>query len=95
MKLRRRRTRTREEYERGLPDHHEPTGGLAGAPPTYSALSFRIVLAGIALLLSVAGSVAFAIADAPWVSVVLGAVAVCSAINLGWVVHRKRRGEPG
>ena len=31
--------RTREDYERGLPDHHDPTAGFGGAAPTYSALT--------------------------------------------------------
>ena len=29
--------RTREDYARGLPDHHDPTAGFAGAPPAQSA----------------------------------------------------------
>lgn len=89
------RGRTRAEYERGLPDYHDPTGGFGGAAPAYSALTLRIVLASIAVALSIAGAVMFAYFDEYWGTVLLGIVALGSAIDLGWVIHRKRRGEPG
>jgi hypothetical protein len=53
------RRRTREDYERGLPDYHDPTAGFGGAAPTYSALTFRAVLAAFGLLASIAGVVVF------------------------------------
>ena len=40
-----RRPRSREDYERGLPDYHDPTAGFAGAPPARSALTLRLILA--------------------------------------------------
>ncbi|AXB41661.1 DUF6343 family protein [Amycolatopsis albispora] len=89
------RRRTRAEYERGLPDYHDPTAGYGGAAPAYSALTLRIVLASAAVVLCVAGAVFFVAQDAVWGAVVLGVVAVVSLVDLGWVVHRKRRGEPG
>ncbi len=91
----RERGRTRAEYERGLPDYHDPTGGFGGAAPAYSALTLRIVLASIAVVLSIAGAILFALFDEYWGTVLLGLVALGSAIDLGWVIHRKRRGEPG
>ncbi|WP_007027848.1 DUF6343 family protein [Saccharomonospora iraqiensis] len=91
----RERERTRAEYERGLPDYHDPTGGFGGAAPAYSALTLRIVLASIAVVLSIAGAVLFALFDEYWGTVLLGLVALGSAVDLGWVIHRKRRGEPG
>jgi hypothetical protein len=89
------RQRTHEDYARGLPDYHDPTGGYGGAAPAYSALTLRIVLASVAVVLAVAGAVVFALFGALWGTVILGVVAIGSAIDLGWVVHRKRRGEPG
>jgi hypothetical protein len=91
----RQRPPTREEYERGLPDYHDPTAGFGGAAPTYSALTLRIVLAAIAVVVSIAAAVIFAVAGAWALTVIMGLLAIGCAIDLGWVVHRKRRGEPG
>ena len=41
----RREPRSREDYARGLPDHHDPTAGVGGAPPAQSALTLRLALA--------------------------------------------------
>lgn len=95
MQARRQRPHTREDYERGLPDYHDPTGGFGGAAPAYSALTLRIVLASLAVALSIAGAVLFAVFGMLWGTVVLAVIAAGSAVDLGWVVHRKRRGEPG
>lgn len=95
MQARHDRPRTREDYERGLPDYHDPTGGFGGAAPAYSALTLRIVLASLAVALSVAGAVLFAVFGVLWGTIVLALVAAGSAVDLGWVIHRKRRGEPG
>ncbi|SFO97267.1 hypothetical protein SAMN05421810_101562 [Amycolatopsis arida] len=89
------RKRSREEYERGLPDYHDPTGRFGGAAPMYSALSLRIVLAALTVVLAIAGAVVAGMLGATWAVVVLVVLAVASAIDLGWVIHRKRRGEPG
>lgn len=86
---------TRQDYQRGLPDYHDPTAGFGGAAPTYSALTLRIVLAGLSIVLCIGGAVIFALLDAVWGSVVLGVLAVVMMVDLGWVIHRKRRGEPG
>ncbi|SFA92814.1 hypothetical protein SAMN05216266_102254 [Amycolatopsis marina] len=89
------RRRTRAEYAQGLPDYHDPTGGFGGAAPAYSALTLRIVLASIGLLLALAAGVYFATQGVTWAVIALGVFALASAIDLGWVIHRKRRGEPG
>ncbi|CAM2935623.1 DUF6343 domain-containing protein [Saccharomonospora xinjiangensis] len=89
------RPRTREEYERGLPDYHDPTAGFGGAAPAYSALTLRIVLAALAVLLCAGGAVLFAVYGEWWGTVLLGVVGLGSLVDLGWVIHRKRRGEPG
>src|SRR3954452_12842794 len=54
-----RKPRPREDYERGLPDYHDPTAGFAGAPPAQSALTLRAVLAVFGLLVCVAGGIVF------------------------------------
>ncbi|WP_199433182.1 DUF6343 family protein [Qaidamihabitans albus] len=95
MERRHDRPRAREEYERGLPDYHDPTGGFGGAAPAYSALTLRIILSAVAVVLSVGGAVVFAVAGILWGTALLCVLAVGSAIDLGWVIHRKRRGEPG
>lgn len=95
MKLRQKRPRTRAEYERGLPDYHDPTGGIGGAAPAYSALTLRIVLASLSIVLCAAAAVLFAVNDLMWGAVFLGLLAVGCVADLIWVIHRKRRGEPG
>lgn len=92
---RHRRPHTRGDYERGLPDYHDPTGGFGGAPPARSALTLRAVLAAFGLVFcAVAAVFAFA-ADLiafGWVLVVLAVIAL---VDLAWVLYRKYRGEPG
>jgi len=87
--------RTRADYERGLPDYHDPTAGFGGAAPTYSALTLRAVLAVVGLVFAVGAAwIGFAngFALLGWSMVV---VAVIALGDLAWVLHRKRRGEPG
>ena len=90
------RPRSREDYERGLPDYHDPTAGFAGAPPAQSALTLRLVLAAFGLVVCIAGGILFLAAGLPvWTAVVLfvlGAVAVVDAVV---IIRRKARGEPG
>jgi hypothetical protein len=87
--------RTRAEYERGLPDYHDPTGGWGGAPPAYSALTLRAVLAAFGSLCCVAGCVLMAVIHLPWAVVAFAVVGVVCLVDLAWVLYRKRRGEPG
>jgi len=87
--------RSRAEYERGLPDHHDPTAGLLGAPPARSALTLRAVLAAFGLVFT-AGAAWFAFAAGfTGLGIVLAVVAVVALVDLAWVLYRKRRGEPG
>jgi hypothetical protein len=91
----RRHRRAREEYARGLDDYHDPTAGFAGAPPARSALTLRAVLAAFGLLFC-AGAAWFAFsAGLPALGWVLAVVAVVALVDLGWVLYRKGRGEPG
>ncbi|GAA4426550.1 hypothetical protein GCM10023169_25470 [Georgenia halophila] len=86
----------RERYRHGLPDHHDPTAGIGGAPPARSALTLRLILADIGLIAGILLAVWAATEDAPLVWIILPAVmAVTAAVDLLVVLRRKRRGEPG
>jgi hypothetical protein len=87
--------RSREDYQRGLPDYHDPTGGFGGAPPARSALTLRAWLAGFGMLVCAAGAVVAFIVGVVWFAVLLIVLAVVAAVDLAWVLHRKARGEPG
>jgi hypothetical protein len=86
----------RPDYERGLPDHHDPTAGFGGAPPAQSALTLRLVLASFGVLVCLAGGVIALVAGTPlWFPVVLFVLAAVALVDLGVVARRKLRGEPG
>jgi Flp pilus assembly protein TadB len=88
--------RSREEYERGLPDYHDPSAGFGGAPPAQSALTLRLVLAGFGLVVCVAGGIVLLVAGVPvWIAVVLFVLAAVALVDLVVVTRRKARGEPG
>jgi membrane protein implicated in regulation of membrane protease activity len=87
---------SREDYERGLPDYHDPTAGFGGAPPAQSALTLRLVLAGFGLVVCVAGGIVLLVAGVPvWIAVVLFVLAAVALVDLVVVTRRKARGEPG
>ena len=91
-----RRPRSREDYERGLPDYHDPTAGFAGAPPARSALTLRLVLAVFGLVVCVAGGIVFLAGGLPvWTTVVLFVFAAVALVDIGVIARRKARGEPG
>lgn len=87
--------RTRADYERGLPDHHDPTAGL-GPAPARSALTLRALLAAFGLVFcAVAAWIAFGTMGVPVVGWIMVVIAVVALVDLGVVLNRKRRGEPG
>jgi Flp pilus assembly protein TadB len=91
-----RKPRSRADYERGLPDHHDPTSGFGGAPPAQSALTLRLVLAVFGLVVCVAGGILFLAARLPvWSAVVLFVLGAVALVDLVVIVRRKARGEPG
>lgn len=93
---RRREPRTREDYARGLPDHHDPTAGFAGAPPAQSALTLRLVLAAFGLVVCTLGGLGWLATDLPvWPAIVLFFFAAVAVVDLVVIVRRKARGEPG
>jgi Family of unknown function (DUF6343) len=90
------RRRSRGDYERGLPDHHDPTAGFAGAPPARSALTLRLVLASFGLVFCVVAGLGWLATDLPaWPGVVLLVLAVVAVVDIMVIVRRKARGEPG
>ena len=91
-----RQRRSREDYERGLPDHHDPTAGLGGAPPAQSALTLRLLLAVFGLVVCVVGGIVFLRFELPvWTAIVLFVFALVALVDIAVVVRRKARGEPG
>jgi hypothetical protein len=90
------RPRSRPDYRRGLPDHHDPTAGLGGAPPARSALTLRLVLAAFGLVFCLGAGVLWLAGDLPvWPAVALFVLAAVAAVDLVVVIRRKARGEPG
>jgi Family of unknown function (DUF6343) len=91
-----RRPRSREDYEQGLPDHHDPTAGFGGAAPAQSALTLRLVLAVFGLVVCVAGGILFIAVGLPvWTAVLLFVAAAVALVDIGVIARRKARGEPG
>ena len=87
--------RDRRDYERGLPGYHDPTAGFAGSSPARSALTLRAVLAGFGLVFCTAAAVVLIISGLTAFGIALAVLAAVALVDLSWVIHRKRRGEPG
>ena len=91
-----RRRRSRDDYQRGLPDHHDPTAGIGGARPAQSALTLRLLLAAFGLVFCLGAGLFWLSGDLPvWPAVVLFVLAAVAAVDLVVVARRKMRGEPG
>ena len=85
-----------EQYRKGLPGYHDPTAGIGGAAPAYSALTLRLVLATFGLVSCTALAIGLFVIRAPIAFVVVSVIlAATAAIDIAVVVRRKRRGEPG
>lgn len=90
------RPRSRSDYARGLPDHHDPTAGIGGAAPAQSALSLRLILAVFGLVVCLAGGVVVLLSPLPtWFGVALLVLAAVAVVDLVVIIRRKVRGEPG
>lgn len=86
----------RNDHSRGLPDHHDPTAGLGGAPPAQSALTLRLVLAALGLVVCATCGIAALLTRTPtWFAVGLLVLAAVALVDLVVVARRKLRGEPG
>jgi|SRR5690625_1941233 len=78
------------------PDHHDPTAGIGGAPPSRSALTLRLLLAGFGFVLFLVAAIWLAAVDGPVALVVVFALlALIAAVDIAIVIRRKARGEPG
>ena len=85
-----------DRYRQGLPDHHDPTAGIGGAPPARSALSLRLALAIFGLVAGIGFAVWAIAVDAPTlITAVPIIMAVTAAVDIIVVARRKARGEPG
>src|SRR3954454_17434128 len=74
---------SREDYERGLPDHHDPTAGFGGAAPAQSALTLRLALAVFGLVVCVGGGLVWLPTDFPaWPAVLLFVLALVTVVDL-------------
>lgn len=71
------------------------TDDLPPPAPPRSALTLRLWLAGFGVVFCGVAAVLAWRADLAWLAVLLGLLAVVSAVDLAWVAHRKRRGDPG
>jgi hypothetical protein len=77
-------------------DYHDPTAGMAGAPPARSALTLRLVLAVFGLLSCGTGAaLALTLVSEPAFAALLAFLAAVAVADIVVVVRRKRRGEPG
>jgi membrane protein implicated in regulation of membrane protease activity len=77
-------------------DYHDPTAGIGGAPPAASALTLRLLLAGIGLACCVVGIVLVVIfGGSTLLIVILAALALTTVVDALVILGRKRRGEPG
>jgi len=85
----------RRDFSDGLPDYHDPTAGIGGAAPTYSALSLRLALAIAAIVLCAGVAVLGFVLGIAWLYWPMIAVIVLALIDIVIIVRRKRRGEPG
>lgn len=81
--------------DRGRPDHHDPLAGFGGAPPAQSALTLRLVLASFGLVVCTAGAIVAGLLDATFWCVILAIAAAIALVDIGVIVARKVRGEPG
>lgn len=88
--------RSREDYGHGLPDYHDPTGGVGGASPALSPLTARIWLAAFGVLVCTGGAILiYVVTPLLWFAIALMVLAAITLVDLGWVSYRKWRGEPG
>jgi hypothetical protein len=73
----------------------DPEDQLFPRAPARSALTLRLWLAGFGVVFNGVAAVLCVRAGLTWLAVLLGVIAVALIIDFGWVVHRKRRGDPG
>ena len=85
-----------ERYHKGLLGYHDPTAGIGGAAPAYSALTLRLWLAAFGLFTCTALAIWLLVIKVPiGFVVVLVVLAAAAGIDIAVIMRRKRRGEPG
>jgi hypothetical protein len=90
------RSTPEERYRKGLPGYHDPTAGIGGAAPAYSALTLRLCLAAFGVVACTALAIWLYVIGVPiGFVVVLGALAAVGVLDIVAILRRKRRGEPG
>jgi hypothetical protein len=90
------RSTSEERYRKGLPGYHDPTAGIGGAAPAYSALTLRLCLAAFGVVACTALAIWLYVIGVPiGFVVVLGALAAVGVLDIVAILRRKRRGEPG
>ncbi|GLZ33891.1 hypothetical protein Lesp02_60790 [Lentzea sp. NBRC 105346] len=73
----------------------DPAGYLPPPAPPRSALTLRLWLAGFGVVFNSVAGVLAARAGLWWLAIVLWVLVVVCVVDFAWVVHRKRRGDPG
>lgn len=82
--------------KRDRPGYHDPLAGVGGAAPAQSALTLRLVLAVMALVLCVGAAITFGVLGGPlWAVVLFAVVGATAAVDIVVVALRKARGERG
>jgi hypothetical protein len=72
-----------------------PDDDLPPPAPPRSALTLRLWLAAFGVVFNGVAAVLCVRAGWVWLAVLLGVLAVVLIVDFAWVVHRKRRGDPG
>jgi hypothetical protein len=72
-----------------------PDDDLPPPAPPRSALTLRLWLAGFGVVFNGVAAVLCVRAGWTWLAVLLGVLVVALIVDFAWVVHRKRRGDPG
>lgn len=73
----------------------DPDDDLPPRAPPRSALTLRLWLAGFGVVFNGVAAVLCVRAGLTGWAVLLAVLAVVLVVDFGWVVHRKRRGDPG
>lgn len=86
----------RAREDRAHDDYHDPTAGIAGAPPARSALTLRLILASFGVVVCGAGAAGFVVfVHQPVIAGILAFLGAVGIADIAVVARRKFRGEPG
>lgn len=73
----------------------QPGDDLPPPAPPRSALTLRLWLAGFGVVFNAVAAWLCVRAGLTWLAVLLVVIVVVLIVDFAWVVHRKRRGDPG